>query len=92
MAGITPSTPTQMLSSSQDQGKGKKMADILTKYFGNEPLKKVERFEVNTVDLSSWRTLRLDGVKRIEDSIPKNGVLEINNLWLLEKRKDSCMP
>ena len=68
------------------------MADILTKYFDNEPLKKVEQFEVNIVDLGSWRTLRLDGVKKNEDSIQKNGVLEINNLWLLEKRKDSCMP
>ena len=68
------------------------MADILTKYFGNEPLKKVDRFEVNTVDLGSWRTLRLDGVKKNKDSIQKNEVLEINNLWLLEKREDSCMP
>ena len=65
------------------------MADILTKYFGNELLKKVERFEVNTVDLGSWRTLRLDGIKKNEDSIQKNGVLD---LWLLEKREDSCMP
>ena len=53
MTGITPSTPIQMLSPSQDQGKGKKIVDILTKYFDNEPLKKVERFEVNTVDLGS---------------------------------------
>ena len=53
MAGITLSTPTQMPSLSQDQGKGKKIVDILTKYFGNEPLKKVEHFEVNTVDLGS---------------------------------------
>ena len=89
MAGITPSTPTQMLSPSQDQGKDKKMADILIKYFDNEPLRKVERFEVNTVDLGSWRTLRLYGIKKNKDSIQKNGVLD---LWLLEKRKDSCMP
>ena len=53
MAGITPSIPTQMLFPSQDQEKSKKMADILTKCFSNEPLKKVERFEVNTVDLGS---------------------------------------
>ena len=76
MAGITPSTPTQMLSLSQDQGKGEKMADILTKYFGNEPLKKVDRFEVNTVELGSWRTLRLYGIKKNKDSTQKNGVLE----------------
>ena len=53
MAAITPSTPTQMPSPSQDQRKSKKIANILTKYFDNEPLKKVERFEVNTVDLGS---------------------------------------
>ena len=52
----------------------------------------MERFEVNTVDLGSWRTLRLDGVKKNEDSIQKNRVLKINNFWLLEKREDSCMP
>ena len=92
MADIKPSTPTQMLSPSQNQGKSKKMADILTKYFGNELLKNVERFEVNTVDLSSWRTLRLYGIKKNKDSIQKNGVLEINNLWLLGKREDNCMP
>ena len=52
-------------------------------------MKKVERFEVNTVDLDSWKTLRLYGIKKNEDSIQKNGVLD---LWLLEKREDSCKP
>ena len=51
-------------------------------------MKKVDRFEVNTVDLGSWRTLRLDGIKKNKDSIQKNRVLD---LWLLEKREDSCM-
>jgi hypothetical protein len=64
---------------------GAKMADILKKYFGDEPLKLAERFNVADVQQGDWRTLRLDGVKKIEDSIEKNGVLDIH-LWLVEKR------
>ena len=69
-----------MPSPLQDQRKSKKIADILTKYFGNQLLKKVDRFEINTVDLGSGRTLRLDGIKKI-----KYWKLTTSGYWEKEK-------
>ncbi len=79
--------PGPVLTNTPAKKDGLKLSDILKKYFGEEPLKKVTRFQVNKVEPGTWRALRQDGVRKIEESIEKNGVLEIN-IWLVEDRGD----